>query len=179
MNPWLDQLSSALLEMYPLPDGVIPAMGPGLPPPRVTVTLEDRADHSIPDPLSLDKQYHQAKIQCNRRITSPDWYQDVRHIELSFDDEIRYDPSPRPNFGKVFSNSASYDPGDVAVVHPEIPSQDVDAFLSTMGWSNIADSLYTINISQRGESRAFRWILHPSTDFQTKHFLITSHLPLH
>jgi len=165
--------------MYPLPDGVILATGSGLPPPRVTVTLEDGVNLGIPDPLSLDKQYHQAKIQCNLRITSPDWYQDVRHIELSFDDEIRYDPSPHPNAGKVFSNPVSYDPGDVAVIHPEIPSQDVDAFLSTMGWSNIADSLYTIDISLRGESRPFRWILHPSTDFQTKRFPITSHPPLH
>ncbi|KAF9649133.1 riboflavin synthase domain-like protein [Thelephora ganbajun] len=131
LDPWIDQLSSTLLEMCPLPDGVIPAMAADLPPPRVIMKLKDGVNSSTPDPLSLDKQYHTAELRCNRRITSPDWYQDVRHIELLFDDDI------------------SYDPGDVAVIHPEIPSQDVDALLSTMGWSDIADSLYTIDISLR------------------------------
>lgn len=88
----MDQLSLALLEMYPLPDGVIPATVSGLPPPRVAMKLKDGTDSSIPDPLSLDKQYHTAKLRCNRRMTSPDWYQDVRHIEFSCDNEIRYDP---------------------------------------------------------------------------------------
>ena len=66
--------------------------------------LKDGADSSIPDPLSLDKQYHTAKLLCNRRITSPDWYQDVRHIELSFDDEIRYDPSLHPSLIEVIGS---------------------------------------------------------------------------
>lgn len=96
LNPWIDQLSSTLLEIYPLPDGVIPAAASGLPPPRVTMKPKGGTNSTIPDPLSLDKQYHAAKLQCNRRITSPDWYQDVRHIELSFDDEIRCDP-PLPS----------------------------------------------------------------------------------
>ncbi|KAF8487214.1 hypothetical protein DFH94DRAFT_841580 [Russula ochroleuca] len=33
----------------------------------------------------------------------------------------------------------SYDPGDVAVIHPEAYPIDVDAFLTTLGWSNSAD----------------------------------------
>jgi sulfite reductase alpha subunit-like flavoprotein len=56
--------------------------------------------------------------------------------------------------GNQGNNWDSYDPGDVAVIHPEIPSQDVDSFLSTVGWSDIADSVYTIDISLRGKSRA-------------------------
>lgn len=87
--------------MYPLPDGAIPSTISGLPLPRVTMKLKDESDPSTPDPLSLDKQYHMAKLRCNRRITSPGWYQDVRHIELSFDDEIRYYPSLHPNFIEV------------------------------------------------------------------------------
>ena len=104
MNPWIDQLSSALLDMYPLPDGAIPSTTSGLPPPRVTVKPKDGTGSSIPDPLSLDKQYYTAKLQCNRRITSPDWYQDVRHIEFSFEDEIRYYPSLHPGFVEVIGS---------------------------------------------------------------------------
>ena len=36
-------------------------------------------------------------------------------------------------------NWCSYDPGDVAVVHPKASPVDVDSFLTTMGWSNVAD----------------------------------------
>ena len=77
--------------MYPLPDGVIPATPLDLPPPRVTMKLEGGTNSNTLDPLSLDKQYHAATVRCNRRITSSDWYQDVRQIEFTFPDEIRYD----------------------------------------------------------------------------------------
>lgn len=87
--------------MYPLPSGVVPIAASGPPPPRVTMKLEDGTHSNISDPLSLDKQYHTAKIRCNRRVTSPDWYQDVRQIELSFDDEIRCDPSFLLNSGGI------------------------------------------------------------------------------
>jgi sulfite reductase alpha subunit-like flavoprotein len=36
-------------------------------------------------------------------------------------------------------NWCSYDPGDVAVVHPKASPVDVDSFLTTMNWSNVAD----------------------------------------
>ena len=89
LNPWIDQLSSALLEMCPLPDGVVSATVSGFPPPRVIMKLNDGKNSRILDPLSLDKRFHPAKLRCIQRITSPDWYQDVRHIELLFDDDIR------------------------------------------------------------------------------------------
>ena len=37
------------------------------------------------------------------------------------------------------------------MIHPEISSQDVDSFLSTMGWSGTADSAYVIDISLKGK----------------------------
>ena len=80
-----------------------------VPPPRVTMKLEDRANSNIADPPSLNKLYHAAKMWSNRRITSSDWYQDVRQIELSFHDEIRYDPSFNPNSNGL--NQISYSPG--------------------------------------------------------------------
>jgi len=87
--------------MYPLPDGVIPTASFDLPPPRVTMKLEEGTNSRLPDPLSLDKQYHTATVRCNRRITSSDWYQDVRQIEFTFHDEIRCDPSLHTNAGEI------------------------------------------------------------------------------
>ena len=92
LNTWLDQLSSALLKIYPQQDVVISGAPMGLPPPRVALELNGRARSNIQDTLSLDERYHMAKVQCNRRITSHDWYQDVRHMEFSFEDDIRYAP---------------------------------------------------------------------------------------
>lgn len=37
-----------------------------------------------------------------------------------------------------------YEPGDIAVIAPEMPAADVDAFLIAMGWANIADEPFTI-----------------------------------
>lgn len=34
------------------------------------------------DPLDADEQYWNVTVQCNRRITADDWFQDVRHLEL-------------------------------------------------------------------------------------------------
>jgi len=41
------------------------------------------------DPLEVDNKYHTATVKCNRRITADDWYQDVRHFEFDFVDDIR------------------------------------------------------------------------------------------
>jgi sulfite reductase alpha subunit-like flavoprotein len=37
------------------------------------------------------------------------------------------------------TNELSYDPGDIAVIHPEACPADVESLLTTMGWSNAAD----------------------------------------
>jgi sulfite reductase alpha subunit-like flavoprotein len=78
---------------------------------------------------------------------------------------------------KLATNTTSYDPGDVAVIHPEIPSQDVNSFLSSMGWSEIADSVYTISISLRGKFLAHPVEFYPPTITQIKRFPTTSHPP--
>jgi len=41
------------------------------------------------DPLQVDLQYHKGTIKVNQRITAPDWYQDVRHLEFGFEDDIK------------------------------------------------------------------------------------------
>ncbi len=36
-------------------------------------------------------------------------------------------------------NWCSFDPGDIAVIHPKASPVDVDSFLATMGWSDVAE----------------------------------------
>ena len=34
--------------------------------------------------------YHSVTVNCNKRITAMDWYQDVRHIELNLGEEVLF-----------------------------------------------------------------------------------------
>jgi sulfite reductase alpha subunit-like flavoprotein len=90
LQPWTDELIKTLLEMAPLPPGVEITPANDVPPPRVSLTSTSQAtlDH-LQDPLKADLQYHRGIVKTNARITADDWYQDVRHIELEFEDNVQ------------------------------------------------------------------------------------------
>ncbi|KAI0632697.1 riboflavin synthase domain-like protein [Trametes polyzona] len=135
LGPWMKQLSAVLIHIFPLPDGITPESPDGLPPPRVTISdAPAGAQLTRKDPLVTDREYHTATVTCNKRITAEDWHQDVRHFEFSFQDDIRYSP------------------GDVAVIHPEAIPADVESFLSTIGYANIADD--PINVTHTLEDQS-------------------------
>lgn len=46
-----------------------------------------------------------------------------------------------------------YEPGDVAVIHPEASSSDVNAFLECMGWENEADRPFWVVHEMKGASQ--------------------------
>ncbi|CEG83510.1 hypothetical protein RMATCC62417_17416 [Rhizopus microsporus] len=71
------------------------------------------------------------KVIQNTRITAPDHFQDVRHIELA-------------------SDQLAYQPGDIAVIMPQNLREEVDVFLDLMGWSEYADQ--TIRITPNEEA---------------------------
>ncbi|KAI0709189.1 riboflavin synthase domain-like protein [Earliella scabrosa] len=122
LGPWVENLSSVLLHVFPLPEGATQESLDSLPPPRVAVTnAQAGAEITRKDPLVTDREYHIAKLTCNRRLTARDWYQDVRHFDFELDDNVQYEP------------------GDVAVIHPEALPGDVEALLSCIGYANTAD----------------------------------------
>ena len=86
-EPWLLTLSEKLLELYPLPPG-IDILPDGIPQPRVSISdgpaLETGHSVGVPD------DYHLATVSANRRVTAEDWYQDVRHFEFEFDEDLQY-----------------------------------------------------------------------------------------
>ncbi|KAI0819807.1 riboflavin synthase domain-like protein, partial [Trametes gibbosa] len=122
LGPWMKTLSSVLMQIYPLPEGVVQEPFDGLPPARVSISAASAgAEQTRKDPLVMDREYHHATVMCNKRITAEDWYQDVRHFDFSLGDEIQYNP------------------GDVAVIHPEAIKEDVESFLACIGYANLAD----------------------------------------
>ena len=76
-----------LLEIFPLSPGFDIISLDKVPPPRVS--LKDMAE-SVWDSsyTTTEATSHKAVVKVNDRITAQDWFQDVRHIELDFEDDI-------------------------------------------------------------------------------------------
>ena len=83
-------LLGALLQFYPLPLGKTLASEDELPPARVSIEeTTPEALKSCNDPLEDDSEFHIATVKVNKRITAEDWFQDVRHLEFNFKDDIQ------------------------------------------------------------------------------------------
>jgi sulfite reductase alpha subunit-like flavoprotein len=56
-----------------------------------------------------------------------------------------------PNTGYFANNfNGRYEAGDVAIIHPEASDIDVESFLNSMGWANVADDPFTIEPRMTG-----------------------------
>lgn len=90
LRPWSDGLLGQLLEMFPLPNGSGITPADDTPSPRV---LLKPVSHIILEKdqyfLETSVQHHKGIVKVNKRITAEDWYQDVRHIEIGFEDDIQ------------------------------------------------------------------------------------------
>ncbi|KAG8711406.1 NAPDH-dependent diflavin reductase [Ceratobasidium sp. 423] len=124
IDPWIETLFGKLNEKYPLPPGVdvLPDTDLYAPMIKIVPWTDKETSHSPstvgqapPQPL------HTVTLIQNTRMTEPKWYQDVRHIILKTDEEIRYEP------------------GDVAVLQPENSADDVEILLKRLGWEGEAD----------------------------------------
>jgi sulfite reductase alpha subunit-like flavoprotein len=90
LDTWTQLLLDTLLDLHPLPSGMEPIPTGRLHPSRVTLleASELNTGH-VPDRLVADKNYHTAVVSCNRRITAADWFQDVRHMEFTFQSDLQ------------------------------------------------------------------------------------------
>ncbi|KAJ6448883.1 riboflavin synthase domain-like protein [Mycena sanguinolenta] len=132
LESWMEIFLQVLLRTYPLPDNleIIPAAA--IPAARVSMFKD--ASLATPSSLPATSGFYSATVKCNNRITAEDWYQDVRHFEFDFDQDIQFLP------------------GDVAVIRPLAFSSDVESFLSTMDWLDIADVPFRIKHTMPDQS---------------------------
>ncbi|KAE8886545.1 NADPH-dependent diflavin oxidoreductase 1 [Phytophthora fragariae] len=131
LNPWLEKLWTAVLQLHPLPEGVAIDDSPKPVEPRYSVVVHEagakevetarkltaRTDESkfYAPPrtaVGVEKGIHLAPVVVNKRITAQDWEQDVRHLE--FDISEGGDGS-----SVVDAADAPFRAGDIAVVYPE------------------------------------------------------------
>ena len=118
---WSKGLWQILGELYPLPAGTVPVPENQLLPPQYSVSLLAAHTPVKPEPI-LPESSFVCKVSQNQRITAPGHWQDVRHIILTSKDPAMI-----------------YEPGDIAEVWPENPKEEVDIFLDTLHWTDIAD----------------------------------------
>jgi len=86
----MDKLLEALLQLYPLPSGATLVSEDELPLARVSIEeTTPEALKGCNDPLEDDNEFHIATVRVNKRVTAKDWFQDVRHLEFDFKDDIQ------------------------------------------------------------------------------------------
>ncbi|KAJ7183107.1 riboflavin synthase domain-like protein [Mycena filopes] len=148
LESWMERIQQSLLLLYPLqPDvEVIPATT--IPPARVSMVPDIASTSSS----SVKSGFYTSTVRCNTRITAGDWYQDVRHLEFDFEEDIQYSP------------------GDVAVIRPCALSSDVESFLTSVGWLDVADVPFRIKQTMKDQS------LPDMHDVETPRALFTQYL---
>ncbi|PVF92410.1 riboflavin synthase domain-like protein [Serendipita vermifera] len=143
--PWMDQVFEKLAELYPLPESLEFLPANQLPSPRAKITVEESGAVKEILPVEPATTYHHATLLSNDRITSPDWYQDVRHLVFQFDEKLEWAP------------------GDVAILHPSTQPEDVQALLDRFDWTSIADSPLTIESISYDQPLPSYLTQHPTT----------------
>lgn len=86
--PWIDRLFESLLIEYPIPDSlqILPAHQLPSPRARISLTKEGKIEELLP--IEPATRYHLSTLIENKRITSDNWNQDVRHLIFQFDEDL-------------------------------------------------------------------------------------------
>lgn len=88
MESWVDKVFDVLLKASPLPAGKEIISAYRLKPPRVKIQDMDPVDSLTTESiLQKDRSknlsgYQWMTLATNKRLTSPEWFQDVRHLEF-------------------------------------------------------------------------------------------------
>ncbi|POM75307.1 NADPH-dependent diflavin oxidoreductase [Phytophthora palmivora] len=125
LNPWLEKLWMAVLQLHPMPQGLTIDDSPKPIEPRYSVVLHEAGDKEVQEAKVLtprtdgsnfyapprtavgkEKGIYLAPVLVNKRITAKDWEQDVRHLEFDISDGSGETDAP-------------FRAGDIAVVYPE------------------------------------------------------------
>nr|KAI8729307.1 diflavin oxidoreductase 1 [Biomphalaria glabrata] len=132
MGPWLNDLWEVVLRLYPLPPGVKIIGSDVCPSPKYKVSILETV--MLKDSENVKENFNEAKSDLqknvkigalcpfharmieNKRVTSPDHFQDVRLIKLD-----------------ISGSDLHYIPGDVAVVSPQNMPDTIQAFLCVTG----------------------------------------------
>ncbi|KAJ3190424.1 NADPH-dependent diflavin oxidoreductase 1 [Gaertneriomyces sp. JEL0708] len=129
LDPWLDNLWGTILEKWPIPEGK-EIIGDDILP-QASFDIQFVSDETPPSqangetPESTTGHSHIATVLTNRRITAPDHFQDVRHMEFNIE-------------------SASYEVGDVMSIRPHNLATEVQQVIEHFEWQHLADKPFRL-----------------------------------
>ncbi|GFT20663.1 NADPH-dependent diflavin oxidoreductase 1 [Nephila pilipes] len=125
LDPWLLKLKDLLKNICFLSDSYIPDNVPL--PPRYTVKFFEYSSTTTnvnSDIYNRNKLFPLATLKKNQRVTPDDHFQSVHILEFKIESDVHYEP------------------GDVAVVWPENPIEEVEDFLALL---NVPlDTIFTL-----------------------------------
>ncbi|KAI5477463.1 NADPH-dependent diflavin oxidoreductase 1 [Pseudohyphozyma bogoriensis] len=128
---WLDGFYQAIDPLFPVAEGFVVRSATDVPPPRIKLEkvggVGPGGVKPEPEKLLWSEDVRYAKLRRLERVTPVEWFQDVREVELEFDGE-----------------EGSHVAGDVVEIRPQNSPEDVSTFLASIGWTSIADDLYSI-----------------------------------
>ncbi|WVQ75346.1 NADPH-dependent diflavin oxidoreductase 1 [Cryptococcus sp. DSM 104548] len=149
-RPPTDDLDLGRLSISPTPNGTSAA------PTRQEDKRKGNASISRVKP----DDWVWATLKKNERVTSDDWWQDVREIELEFEDE----------------DVNAYPPGSICSLQPQSRESDVDTFLELMDLKFQADDVFSIESLLPEQPLPAH--LPPSGTPTTLRSLLTNHLDI-
>ena len=117
--PWLSDISTKLLSMCPIPNGLEAILDTSLPPPKFNISIQpdkmsSTSNHKITAQYSEISPYL-SKLVSNERLTSKDHFQDTRHVIVD-----------------VNGSDIKYYPGDVAMIQPLNSAAVVKEFIKIL-----------------------------------------------
>ncbi|KAM0793619.1 hypothetical protein ACM66B_001052 [Microbotryomycetes sp. NB124-2] len=125
---WMDSLFASIDNLCPLPKHVQKIPEHQVPPARIKMTRLADPQAVTRTRLMWASDARWATIVENKRVTAQDWFQDVRNFELRLKD--------------ISLDSPLYEAGDVLEIKPQNAPEDVERFLKSAGWIEIADDLF-------------------------------------
>jgi sulfite reductase alpha subunit-like flavoprotein len=154
VDVWLSAFWPSVLRIQPLPDDFVVDDSSKLPTLHHSLIVEDEgaATTTTARPHFLTQFYkppmgsrptpggtpHACRVECNTRMTSEDWHQDVRHIVLG----LAPNDSQKEGDGTADHQTLEYAAGDIAVIYPKNVF-DVDSFARLMGFD--PDTVFSLH----------------------------------
>ncbi|SCV67968.1 BQ2448_89 [Microbotryum intermedium] len=136
---WLERFYEAIDPLFPPAPHFRPLSIDDVPPPRIRLTKVTTSSHEhavLNEALPWANDARWAKVVHNMRTTPDDWFQDVRRVEVEF---------VKDELAKRDDEAIRYSAGDVLEIRPHNLPQDVDQFLSSARWSEIADQPFRLD----------------------------------
>ncbi|CAN8000134.1 unnamed protein product [Ixodes hexagonus] len=113
LDPWLEKFWKTVLGRYPVPPGLQPVSEDVLPAPRYQVVHPVATDDKVNVVPQQSEEQFRSPVLSNQRVTNPSHFQDVRLVKFD-----------------IKGSDITFVPGDVVLVFPENPDEDVAEFFN-------------------------------------------------